>query len=615
MPKTIGYRRGRFTGPYRFAPSEPPGDCSDALVPAHVAANVTAKKSKPRIKEHEMDFLVNWLDFCLMEEEEDLFQETLVKEFQKRFGRVVNAKTAETKVIGFYQELAGQTGSKSWDCRFLLSQVDEGELLRKGQLQASEPQPQLELNSKPRLLSSVQPSQIRPQLSPVVENDTLSKTRKSKTSVTSSVLAPVRVGSEGYESAVEIHDTSETDSTVVPRLSDISQPHWQPIKEQRGGAKGPRSDARDRKISMLSNMVSWLLDRHRHGWIGSEAEVARLESIRKEVVSDRDHVFASLLSELTGEEKKTAKYQSIIKSVVGSVSIIQPEVVNTPQAPSPKAIDREWMLLRERCRLLTQTIQVDRKFASQNFQRLYESIDVTWGSEPHYKAVIHQSAQLHAVHEDDVLVKLYGSMARLLFIFVFEYPSPLLQDQHSDLLKHLYTMIGAAGNMSEVKRLDLLATEMLVKEDRIQNGLIQQKAEQRMAWISQMLGLTEPQNPYDTVVRDLRELCYRAIKLFAQLLVSPLGYCIHFFPCGTLFDEPSMKAEDVSGTSFASSHCIGKEVKLCLFPAIWQYCDQPLDETRDIPDALTASKKFLWTHMSEMNVHLSLVSKAVVLLE
>lgn len=176
-------------------------------------------------------------------------------------------------------------------------------------------------------------------------------------------------------------------------------------------------------------------------------------------------------------------------------------------------------------------------------------------------------------------------------------------------------MLTDIGDMSEVKRLDLLATEMLIKEDRVQNSLIHQKAEQRSSWISQMLGLVSSSDPYDTIAGDLRELCYRAIKLYSQLLVSPLEYCIHFFPRGTTFDEPSMKVEDIFGNTLPTARCIGRTVKLCLFPAIWQYCDQPLNQTRDVADALTVNRKFLRTHMGDSKVHLSQVSKAVVLLE
>lgn len=171
------------------------------------------------------------------------------------------------------------------------------------------------------------------------------------------------------------------------------------------------------------------------------------------------------------------------------------------------------------------------------------------------------------------------------------------------------------GDMSEVKRLDLLATEMLLKEDRVQNALTHQKAEQRCSWISQMLGLASSPDPHDTIARDLSELCSRAIKLYSKLLVSPLEYCIHFFQHGTTFDEPSMRAEDPSGNAIPTSRCIGKVIQLCLFPAIWQYCDQPLNKARDVADALTVNRKFLRTHMGDLKVHLSLVSKAVVLLE
>lgn len=222
---------------------------------------------------------------------------------------------------------------------------------------------------------------------------------------------------------------------------------WETTGEQHRGQNELRHDARDKKVDLLSNMVSWLLQRHRDGWMGSDAELARLESVRKEVVGERDNVFESLLDELIGEERKTTKYQRIIRSVVGRVSAIEPETVHAPQAPFTKAIDGEWRLLGERCRLLTRTILVDRRFTGPDFQRLYESIDVTFSSDPHYRAIIQQSADFQTAHENDVLLKLHGSLARLLFIFVFEYPTPLLESQHSELLKHLYTMIGAAGTL------------------------------------------------------------------------------------------------------------------------------------------------------------------------
>lgn len=121
MPKSVGSRRGRFIGPYRFAPSEPPDDNSEAAAAAR-GSNLTPRTGpKPRIKGHELTFLVNWLDVCIMNGDDDQFQETLVKEFQKRFGRVVNAKTAEGKVVVNLQELAGRIGSKYVSKREVLS--------------------------------------------------------------------------------------------------------------------------------------------------------------------------------------------------------------------------------------------------------------------------------------------------------------------------------------------------------------------------------------------------------------------------------------------------------------------------------------------------------------
>jgi hypothetical protein len=352
-------------------------------------------------------------------------------------------------------------------------QADEEETERNKLFRASESEsasssvtdeePELESQSRlePQPRSSTRPSPFQHRLSPVGRNASstiANKVKITKTTVTRTIRppisTPVRAESEvAVGSADENQDSMETDSTVASKeheetdqtdQTEFSQVNWQPSGVQHG-TNNLSQNARDTKIDLLSNMVSWLLQRHRDGWTASEAELASLENVRKEVVSERNNVFESLLDQLTGEERKTAKYQSIIKRVVGRISFIEPENVHAPQAPFTKAIDGEWTLLWERCRLLTRTILVDRKFTEPNFQRLYESIDITFSNDPHYKAIIQQSAEYRSSHEDNVLLKLHGSLARLLFIFVFEYPSPLLESQHSELLKNLYTMIGAAG--------------------------------------------------------------------------------------------------------------------------------------------------------------------------
>jgi hypothetical protein len=195
-------------------------------------------------------------------------------------------------------------------------------------------------------------------------------------------------------------------------------------------------------------MISWLLQRQRDGWNHSDEELARLENIRKEVVGDQDQVFASLLDALAGQERITTKYQRIIRSVVGTINVIEPEAVHAPHAPFAKAIDSEWKSLWMKCRLLSQKILDEKAFGNEHFQHLEESAGITFANDPHYKAIIEQSTHFPAIELGEVAFKLNGSLARLLFIFVFEYPSELLHNQHSDLLKHLYSMIGAAGTFS-----------------------------------------------------------------------------------------------------------------------------------------------------------------------
>lgn len=247
--------------------------------------------------------------------------------------------------------------------------------------------------------------------------------------------------------------STPTDSTVVSKeheetyhtdQTDLSQYQSHAMREPHTNVHEHQHDARERKINLLSSMVSWLLQRQRDGWDHSDEELTRLENVRKEVVGDSDPVFASLLEALAGQERITSKYQKIIRNVVGTINIIEPEAAHLPQAPFTKAIDNEWRLLWDRCRLLGRVILTDRPFGKQQFDHLQESIEITFANDINYKTIVQQSIRFPS-EQDDFSLKLNGSLARLLFIFVFEYPSEILQDQHSELLRHLYRIIGAAG--------------------------------------------------------------------------------------------------------------------------------------------------------------------------
>lgn len=119
MPKKLVPRSSRFTGPYSFAPP----DIDDSPDVANIADGsgiddeavqdvATGKKSRPRIKGPPLEFIISWLDVCIAKKAPFTFQDTVVKEFQKRFGHAPNPKTAQKKVIEWYQVQAGMTGSK-----------------------------------------------------------------------------------------------------------------------------------------------------------------------------------------------------------------------------------------------------------------------------------------------------------------------------------------------------------------------------------------------------------------------------------------------------------------------------------------------------------------------
>ena len=353
-------------------------------------------------------------------------------------------------------------------------QGDEEESMRNKLFRASESESQSEDESesdtaegKPLapLQSSTRPSPFQHQSSPNVKNGPAAIITNAKDTITNTITppvsAPARADSEGFQSAIENLSTP-TDSTVVSKEheetyhtdhTDLSQYQIHSTREPHATVHEHQNEAQERKINLLSSMVSWLLQRQRHGWDHSDEELARLENVRKEVVGESDPIFASLLEALAGQERITSKYQKIIRNVVGTINIIEPEAAHLPQAPFTKTIDNEWRLLWDRCRLLGRTILNDRPFGKQQFDHLQESIEITFANDIHYKTIVQQSIRFPA-DNDDFSLKLNGSLARLLFIFVFEYPSEILQEQHSELLKHLYRIIGAAGMCNKPRRED-----------------------------------------------------------------------------------------------------------------------------------------------------------------
>jgi hypothetical protein len=103
-----------------FAPARMPPSKRDATV-----QEIPSKPRTTPYTEKQVCFLVNWLDYCIMNNKS--FQATIVQEFNSRFGREVSSSGSERKAIDKLREIAYPTsfelrnlrtkGSKSfsWD--------------------------------------------------------------------------------------------------------------------------------------------------------------------------------------------------------------------------------------------------------------------------------------------------------------------------------------------------------------------------------------------------------------------------------------------------------------------------------------------------------------------
>ncbi|KAF2474702.1 uncharacterized protein BDR25DRAFT_311143 [Lindgomyces ingoldianus] len=207
-------------------------------------------------------------------------------------------------------------------------------------------------------------------------------------------------------------------------------------------------------------------------------------------------------------------------------------------------------------------------------------------------------------------------VARLLCSFIFADGELILEGQHSEMLIHLYRIIGNADGLPEVRRLDSLAVRLFIGEEHIQKHAIPEKASKVARKIEEALQSTKAPGFDVLSFSDLRYLCSRAIKLKMQLLVSPLDYHILFFPPGMPFDRGYMEAEGVDGTPLLASQCKTKHAQLCLYPAVAQFFSPPFDQGSSVTEALIMNKRFLADPARNTIANaLSVVSKAIVLVE
>jgi len=215
-------------------------------------------------------------------------------------------------------------------------------------------------------------------------------------------------------------------------------------KQRRTASKGDISST-IRKNEKLSEMVTWLLNRFKSAKEITVVEVARLESMRTEVQSDRDPVFASLLRELIGQEKKNVEYQDMISKLVGPHNILRGSRVSVALAhPTDKDVELEWKAIWETIRLTTASIRALSTPSSPEIANFADHVDDAFRSS---KAELTFTAWFrHQAKKNEGLCSMIQAyLGRLLCRRVFFNPKLVLKGQHSFLLMHLYRLIGQLG--------------------------------------------------------------------------------------------------------------------------------------------------------------------------
>lgn len=83
-----------------------------------------------------------------------------------------------------------------------------------------------------------------------------------------------------------------------------------------------------------------------------------------------------------------------------------------------------------------------------------------------------------------------------------------------------------------------------------------------------------------------------AIELKQALLLSPHDYRIHYARPGTKFDKSWMIAVDNEHWEIKENEVEGKEVSMCLFPALMAQAPPDFEDTAPLEEALVLNKNF-----------------------
>ena len=147
------------------------------------------------------------------------------------------------------------------------------------------------------------------------------------------------------------------------------------------------------------------------------------------------------------------------------------------------------------------------------------------------------------------------------------------------------------GGMEEVARMDKVVAQALFDRADEQVHTVKPRERELVKNFSEVK--ESICRPHDTPFSMTPEnMAKESLKLKLKLMISPKDYRIRYCQTGTRFDPTWMKARNDKNQPVADQKAAGKEITLCLFPALLAHDAQPFADDARIKDVLAKNKKF-----------------------
>lgn len=203
--------------------------------------------------------------------------------------------------------------------------------------------------------------------------------------------------------------------------------------------------------------------------------------------------------------------------------------------------------------------------------------------------------------------------------WVFAFPEQMLDTMHSDGMMHLYEGIldaaeTKADGLERVRQYDKVAMKLLLENPDSKTVLVVRRtSEFEVRFETAKHNLCKPSKIPSSLSPS--SFAKEVMDFKQKLLLSPKEYRIYYVRPGYEFNAKWMQAYDNTNEPVPDSKAEGKNIDLCVFPALACLKDEAIKEDGKIEDVLCKNKQFFPT-LDDLMLGFSPVakwSKAMVL--